>query len=209
MSSLKLDRASVGWRLWLGWVLVSITGFAVAFSITGGHFPEGFEGYPFSGNPIGALQGLVIGILQWLVLRRQLPRASWWILASVLGFALAHVLGDTAPPPLGLPMTGGMFGAVAGALVGVPQWLVLRRRVPRAGWWVLASVGGWYAALSLFHGVGLSQSKGVLIALGGSFLHHAGLGAMVGGVSAAITGIALVGLLRQSAAKTAAKAPSS
>ena len=70
------------------------------------------------------------------------------------------------------------------------------------------SVLGWYAAPSQFHGPGLSQWKRVLIALGGSELHHAGSGAVAGGASAAITGIALVVPLRQTAADKARKAPS-
>lgn len=65
--------------------------------------------------------------------------------------------------------------------MGVPQWLVLWRSVPEAGWWILGSVLGWYLALSWFHELGLSQSKRVLTDMGGSELHHAVLGVVVGG----------------------------
>jgi hypothetical protein len=30
-----------------------------------------------------------------------------------------------------------------GGIIGLAQWLVLRKRVPRAGWWILANVLGW------------------------------------------------------------------
>ena len=38
------------------------------------------------------------------------------------------------------------LGSVGGAVVRISQWLVLRQKVPRAGWWVVASAVGWVAA---------------------------------------------------------------
>jgi hypothetical protein len=34
---------------------------------------------------------LLVGILQWLVLRQHLPKAAWWILASALGLVVAAI----------------------------------------------------------------------------------------------------------------------
>jgi len=40
--------------------------------------------------------GLAIGIAQWLLLRRRLSHAGWWIAASVVGWGLLALLtGDT------------------------------------------------------------------------------------------------------------------
>jgi hypothetical protein len=36
-----------------------------------------------------------------------------------------------------------LVGAIAGAVIGLPQWLVLRRKVPKAGLWLAASIVGW------------------------------------------------------------------
>ena len=33
--------------------------------------------------------------------------------------------------------------AVAGAILGLAQWLILRHAMRRAGWWILASTVGW------------------------------------------------------------------
>jgi hypothetical protein len=32
---------------------------------------------------------------------------------------------------------------ILGFSVGVGQWLLLRRRLPQAGWWIVAHVVGW------------------------------------------------------------------
>ena len=86
--------------------------------------------------------------MQWLVLRRRIAAAGWWILAGAVGGALggapawlvalhlprlAHQFGLTLDAAAAVA-TGARVGAVA--LAGVAQWLVLRRAVRRAGWWV-------------------------------------------------------------------------
>jgi hypothetical protein len=43
---------------------------------------------------IGALLGLGMGILQWLMLRRTFRWSGWWILASVLGWGLGSVAAN-------------------------------------------------------------------------------------------------------------------
>jgi len=62
-----------------------------------------------------------------------------------------------------------------GAWMGILQWLVLKRHFPHAGWWILASVGGWVAGIPV-----------------GTMVGWNGLGAVYG----AITGGTLVLLLR-------------
>jgi hypothetical protein len=97
--------------------------------------------------------------LHWLILRRLFARAGWWIPASVVGSFLGYI-------PLGVGIAGAdtgqgflfiseryVFGvgcAVAGAVAGTLQRLILRRWVSRAGWWVLASSISWVAAALMF-----------------------------------------------------------
>jgi hypothetical protein len=64
------------------------------------------------------------------------------------------------------------------------QWLVLRRRIASAGWWVLASIVGWVIGIAVFLAVGWFVAWAVGFAVVG-----------------AITGGALVRLLRQPAAE--------
>jgi hypothetical protein len=86
---------------------------------------------------------VTLGVAQWVVLRQQVKRAGWWIVASGLGWGpgllagfLVVVLGFVLAPTPGLP--GGLFvgGAVGGALAGavggtvsggVLMWLLRRQ----------------------------------------------------------------------------------
>ena len=89
---------------------------------------------------------LLMGVLQYGLLRRYLPRMGWWVLATSGGWLL------------GLFLISGSFWfdfctyescridlafIVLGLSIGVGQWLLLRRRLPRAGWWIGANVVGW------------------------------------------------------------------
>lgn len=94
------------------------------------------------------LLGLVSGLLQYPLLRRYLPRMGWWIGATPLGWLLATgiILFLTAI----LTMNAIWFSfwiipSLIGGSVGFAQWLVLRQRVSRAGWWIPASIVGWLA----------------------------------------------------------------
>jgi hypothetical protein len=88
------------------------------------------------GTICGIVFGVITGFFQWLVLRRYLSRAGWWIVASAVGWAVGIALGWI--------VHWGDVGFVAiGATVGAGQWLILRRQVRRAGWWILASAIGW------------------------------------------------------------------
>ena len=53
-------------------------------------------------------------------------------------------------------------------MVGVLQWLVLRRQMARAGWWVVASVVGWLVGwLVAWGGFGIVSGGGFV---GGGFV---------------------------------------
>jgi hypothetical protein len=98
--------------------------------------------------------GAGIGIVQALMLRRQLVGAHWWPLATMSGWALAGALVGALP--FGGAVTGsgidiGLLGFVADAVVAVLaigflsgffQWLILRKQVDRSGRWVWTTAGG-------------------------------------------------------------------
>jgi len=87
-----------------------------------------------------------------------------WVVAStaaiLLGFALLYAAIFLAKAIL--PGTnedrfmGGLMFPFLATVLGVLQWLVLRTRIPRAGWWVLATGAGTLAAVAL--AVGLVQA---------------------------------------------------
>jgi hypothetical protein len=122
--------AGTGW-----WVPASTLGFPVALVIAVGAMRLG--GIP---SPIllGVLFGVVSGILPWLVLRRQLARAGWWVPAHLLGSLVGGAMGIVAFHAVSLigfyqfvwAAAGAMFGAGLGAITGITLVWLLRHPVP-------------------------------------------------------------------------------
>jgi len=146
--------------------------------------------YAFQGAILGILLGVpfgaVIGILQWLVLRRHISWAYWWIAATVAGLTIGTPLGIVALRPLftGPASIGGssyfviLAALVPGIIVGLLQRLVLRRHFDRTWWWMAPSALTWPVSLLYF----LEGGDDVSIAVGrAGFL--AGLGLVLGTIS--------------------------
>ena len=124
---------------------------------------------------------LLTGLLQYLLLRHYLPRIGRWIAATALGWLLgiAVVYLGHAIWPVALNANSVWSAMLIGAVTGLAQWLVLRRWVPRAGWWIPASVLGW-GLVRLIAGKVFTNLLELLI---------------IGAVPAAVTGLALWWLL--------------
>ena len=146
---------SFDWTLWTQWLMVTALGWVLG----GFLLPE----------LTLVVAGLVIGGLQWVVLRQRVPQTGWWILASAAGWAGGWAIVITLVPP----EFGFLTGIVLGAAMGTLQWLFLRQHFHQAGWWIAVSALGWTAGLTLLTGP-----------------------LLVGAVAGAVTGIALELLLR-------------
>jgi hypothetical protein len=158
------------------------------------------------------IEGTVVGPAQWLVLKGPLPLMRWrtWVLATGAGAFLALTLGmvpsallslgsgGSAPPaePAQTAVLGLAFlmGLVLGPVLGLAQWLALRRLVRRAALWMPANALAWaFGMVVVFAGMDLAFGGGfgpgtVPILVSTLLL----CGATVG----AIHGLALVWLLR-------------
>ena len=183
MTTMRMEHATVGWRVWLGWMLACAASAAVALTVTGAVVRAGSLNAAVVWAVFGLVIGASLGITQWLVLRRQIPQAYRWVLASAVGGAVIGILGFAMGGPVGGPLGGAMIGAS----LGIPQWLVLRHRVSQAYVWVLISIVGFALGLSAGEAVGFALSGTVGWPIGGT-IH----GIVVG----AITGAALVWLFR-------------
>jgi hypothetical protein len=161
---------------------------------------------------VGMVEGSVVGVAQWLVLRRHLARLSAraWVAATVGGAALAWGAGmllgsiaaelleasEAAPQiPLAAWLAGPLvIGAVAGSLLASVQWWVLHRLGYPAGWWVPAHVLGWAGGMVVaFAGMAAmpdGAAPAAWIVAGG------GIGLAMGFIAAAVSGLALVALVR-------------
>ena len=91
------------------------------------------------------IAGLLTGLLQYGLLRRYLPQMSSWVVVTIGGWLLGIFL---ILIPGWVNWTNSMFNIelaliVMGLSIGVGQWLLLRRRFLRAGWWIGANIVGW------------------------------------------------------------------
>ena len=68
-----------------------------------------------------------------------------WVAATNAGFFPGLALGERLGAPLGEPFSSAVVGGTFGALVGVAQWLVLRRHITRCHHWFTATAIGWFA----------------------------------------------------------------
>jgi hypothetical protein len=151
-------RMTFDWAIWMQWVLATTIGWVLGFAL---------------GNEVGV--GIFIGVAQWFVLRRYFSQAWWWIVASAAGWlgGWAILMSGLVVPPGGELFTIILSGAIFGLVIGVAQWLILRRWVKLSGLWILLSIPGWT--------IGLTGLLGSLL---------------VGVVAGAITGFAFDFLLR-------------
>jgi hypothetical protein len=163
------------------------------------------------------LEGALVGGAQARVLRGSLQdlSAADWIKATMLGAGVAWLLGmvpstvaalvasspssRTVPPPepsaLGQYGLALLLGAVTGPLLGLGQWLVLRRHVARAGRWIVANAVAWALGMVVIF-LGMDQlpwQRGGLVVVAGVYLVCGAAGALVG----VVHGRVLRALLRE------------
>lgn len=212
---MSAERTNPGQGLWLQWVLASMLGFAVGATIgnavatslppmtctqsSSDSLFDRLTNFPCLLPSLGlalvlTVLGLAGGFTQWLVLRRRIAGTGWWMPANALGFPIALVIavntgtslpGDSIAAPI-------LIGVVFGLLSGIMPWLILRRQLARAGWWIpahmLGSLVGGAMGIVAFHALSL---------IGLYQFDWAAAGALFGAGLGAITGVTLNWLVRQ------------
>lgn len=133
---------------------------------------------------VGTLvEGSVLGTLQWIVIQHLNKSVKWlaWVNATLIGIFIAWALGSIPSTMLefgteGIKTTfdfknmfidyltiGGM-GLVSGAVIGLPQWLLLRLYFHNAEWWVPASSIAWMMGMIiLFVGINVTSRIGMVL----------------------------------------------
>jgi hypothetical protein len=137
-----------GWFFYIGWVALNAIAVIMAWYITWAIIPlvtERGDEPPFL-ELLFPIIGLLTGILQYILLRRYLPRMGWWIAATFLGWLMPFVIGFIfsrlfIPGSSTVRIVLGMI--VLGTTVALPQWWLLRKRVQHAWWWVLVFGLAW------------------------------------------------------------------
>ena len=156
---------------------------------------------------LGISEGFLLGFAQWLVLRRYIRQASYWIFFTIAGVLISWFMGLTVSAVIGLVYAANLhqkittlieevalLGAAVGTVIGYAQWLIFQTVNKQAIWWVCANAVAWSLGLVIaFIGAGIDKALGFNI--------HASLiavatGAVMGIVISSITGIVLVWLLK-------------
>jgi len=192
---MNANQMNTGRGYWLAWFLTSAMGFGMG-AILGVSFAYRF--FPTdtfdaaNGITLGIVMGATGGYFQWVVLRERIAGAGLWTLAAALGFGLAMAAPLATDPEENPAMAGVLVGTVFGLVSGILQWLILRRKVPRAGWWLLANLlGSLVGTIAFPIAVTISETGNWGLAI---MVFGMGFGAGNG----AITGTALLRLLPQS-----------
>ena len=134
----------------------------------------------------GLVIGASIGIAQGFVLRRRIGSMGSWVLVTSAGFGVGKWMGEGLVQGTPAVVGHGLSGAIIGAWLGVAQWLILRRHVVHAEWWVLATIPAWALGWSLISLAEDSAGFSTSMLVGG-------IGSALAGV---VTGIILIRLLR-------------
>ena len=187
-----VERRQAGWVFWFLWFAASwVGGFLYVIPVVVVHFVMGLDRLDdpqrlaelgvwmpvLAAVLCGAACGSTIGLGQWIVLRKYLPRIGLWVAATIVGYASIgllpliagviqpgwsdwaftlivsgkmHWLARVEPSwPAASWLPGTITLSMFGAVLGVAQWLVLRHRVDHAGQWIAISAVGWALAAAL------------------------------------------------------------
>ncbi|MEN9202746.1 MAG: protein kinase [Thermostichus sp. DG_1_6_bins_120] len=152
-SFLKTPPSGKRW-VW-NWLLANLGAAGIGYLGLGALTPLLGSWGTLANGLAGAGMGLLMGLLQWLVLRQQV--SSWWIGATVLGTALGWVgaeelaplvgvtpvnwmAGDPWPQRAVLAMSSVFRGLLVGLAVGGLQWSVLSQYWRSSSIWILAAI---------------------------------------------------------------------
>lgn len=143
------------------WFLATMLGYL--FAGFGTHFPGSFPvgsgvvtafdtNAALFGLFIGGVGGLVIGTLQWLVLRSWLGITWPWLVATAVAVGMTHALGDGLPSSFEWPP----LAVAGGVIMAGAQWVALRGRADRT---LLAPTSGIVFAVAVSIGVAVADPR--------------------------------------------------
>ena len=190
IDEVKVERNELG--LWLGWTLATAGGMLLGFLPT--ILLVNILDLGLAQIAVPVLAGTVIGFAQWLVLRRYVTASTQWEWTEGISWAAGYILGllliQVLPSSVFVVFIGYFL---FGVIVALLQWPVLRREIPQAFTWLLASaiawaVGYWVsqAVLSLFTDPLIDPVVGTAV-----------IAITSGLVAGAITGLALIWIVRK------------
>jgi hypothetical protein len=175
------SKTHFGIGTWLFWLIMNTVGISLSFGIllygllidalraqsTWG--PELVWMGGLTGVITGFAGGFLLGIAQWLVLRRHIPRAFRWVWRTAIGFSLglagwlaavnlielltysAYV--DEPVPSAVTAVPWLILGLVLGAGISVMQWTILRCIIQGSKRWIWVSCPVWALGVYVTYGL--------------------------------------------------------
>jgi hypothetical protein len=187
----KVARNEFG--MWLEWTLATALGMLLGF------LPSlilvNLLDLALARLIVPLLAGFLVGLAQWVVLRKYINGVADWVLAGGASWAVGYALGLLIMS--GLTGTGldAFIGYILfGVIVAFVQWPILRREIPNVWLWVLANVIGWTAGFYMSEIALDFFFDGPVI---NPIVSTSMLSGVSGLVAGAITGIALILIVRQ------------
>ena len=121
-------------RSWINrpatWVVASSLGFVIAsyaaipLKLLDIYIGANFE-FEMDEVLYGAVFGVVLGSIQWIVLRGHLTRSGWWIAGSMLGWTLGMFIVQIIPFDWNWPGTGLVYETIVMIMASMITGLVL------------------------------------------------------------------------------------
>ena len=118
------------------WILAAGASWAVGYAL-GLFIMNGLTGTGLDGFVGYILFGIIVALVQWPILRREIPNVWMWILANVIGWTAAFYMsqvvldlffnGPTIAPIASTSVISGVSGLVAGAITGIALIWIVRK----------------------------------------------------------------------------------
>jgi hypothetical protein len=145
------------WLLFMRWMLASTLALVLGISLadlltcTVGQIPIFNPDRLFA--PLALMSvGLMLGLTQSHLGGPVLPASGRWVTATLAGCALAlpplvvNLLPGLRIPPI---LADALLFAYLGSMIGLAQWILLRKKYAAAGWWIPANALGFLSFLVL------------------------------------------------------------
>ena len=169
---MSTDHRHVSWLLWLWWVAAGAIGGGLAGTVAA-PLERAANSYVYL-----VVAATITAALHWLLLRRYIRGAVWWLPATIAGQVMAFQFSGNIYQFVAAFLQIDLYAAtntfvfpqsfLLGTVVGLVQWLVLRQRVARAGWWILACGVGWALFGPVARDVGAALAGIVTGVIGGT-----------------------------------------
>jgi hypothetical protein len=181
-------------------------GFAVPAVVGGASYAAGVPAVPFLLLMVGAgaVEGAVLGSAQWQAMRSEflaMPQLAW-VRATAVGAAIAWAFGMSPSTffvdgPLAVFVAFQIVGVLGVMLsIAIAQWWVLREHLDGAGWWIPATTLAWTVGIIwVFMAMSVPAEGETALMM----VLAVASGLLMGLTAAAISGAALVLMLRRRA----------